>query len=163
MEFIPPKSGIDLFRIKQRRMFKAVRAYHKSSAAPAVSRRLKRWAQGWSTPVQFSFDETVKRREISITIFPTGKGKQKWVWVTGGVRTGVKVAKTARGMTIQSYGPFTRPGPRVGPGTGRTGPVIRAQTVAPTIIKAREFEKDVAKRYGPIYHARINQIIKRIF
>ncbi len=166
MEFIPPRGGIDFIVDKQKKLYKNVRAYHRGSAGPRVKRDLTVWTRGWATKVNFVQVETITTREISVLVFPRGKGRQKWIWVSGGVRqTKPKTAKTAKGMNIYQYGPRTLPGPRVGPGTGRArfARFRGLQTVKPTVIKAREFEKSVVKKFSRTYNRAILGIIKASF
>ena len=165
MEFIPPRGGIDFIIDKQKKLYKNVRAYHRGSAGPRVKRDLTAWTRGWSTRVNFVQVETIRTREISMLVFPRGPGRQKWIWVSGGVKTPTKHASGPKGMSIYQYGPFTRPGPRVGPGTGRAqfARFRGLQTVKPTIIEAREFEKAVVKKFSRTYNRAIIGIIRTSF
>jgi len=102
----------------------------------------------WDHKVQFKARKYIGPDGLRFTVHPTGKNAQIWDWVTRGTKGPYDIPKSP-GPTLAfqlGYIPHTAPGGGYG-GAGRaTGEMVYAKHVTHPGIKAREFEKHIARR-----------------
>lgn len=101
----------------------------------------------WEHKVKFASKKYIGSDGIWIVVYPTGKHKQIWEWVTGGTRAHPISARNKPYLVFQlGYIPHTAPGGGYG-GEGRAvGEWRKKQSVQHPGTAPREFEKHIARR-----------------
>lgn len=115
----------------------------------------------WDHKVQFKGRKYIGPDSVRVAVFPTGKNKKIYEWVTKGTKPHIIEPKNAPMLVFQlGYIPHTSPGGGYG-GAGRaTGPTVGAMHVDHPGTKAREFEKHIRRKNENWYSRKMEVIWK---
>ena len=126
--------------------------------------------KAWKNPPVFQARKKIALTTMQVYVYPTGPNAQIWRYVSLGTRgpypipkPGNKKAKTLRFQWAGpgSYKPrTTTSGGYNGPGKA-TGPIVLRKRVMHPGIKARNFEKHIARWYKTRFHKVMNDAVKR--
>jgi len=109
----------------------------------------------WDTKIQFGAKKVFKGDELVVFVFPKGKNKLIWRYVSFGTKPHKIEAKNAPMLVFPwggpgSYQPRTRPVGKFGePGTVRNAKIVAFRSVQHPGTEARLFEQAIARRYRP--------------
>lgn len=129
---------------------------------PEALSYFERIVASWKHKPGFKARKRVSHEEIVIWVYPTGEHKAIWGYVSGGTRPHIIRPKKARALVFRTgYEPRTRPGGQYrGPGTA-TGDLVFAQQVQHPGSKARNFERHIARWYGPKFRRHMENAARR--
>lgn len=156
------------------RIASEVLAEMQNNVGPEVLAYFERITARWQHKPRFSAYYAVTRQGTSVSIEPEGENAQIWQYVSRGTRPhlipkGGAAAQRAKGYRLRfqwggpgSYKPKTSPGGHYGgPGTVTGGKTTYRWQVNHPGNKARDFEKHIARWYGPKFKRRIENAMRR--
>lgn len=112
------------------------------------------WVENWSadSKPEFKARKVLDREGLKIHVFPAGKNKIKWVWMTEGTKPHRIEPVNAKVLAFPSlYLPKTSPGGVFGgPGTS-SGDTIFSMGVDHPGTEPREAEKHIKKEFQPTF------------
>jgi len=139
-----------------------------ATAKPDLIQYFERVVKSWKHKPQFKAMKRVRAGGISVYVYPTGDNAKYWTFVTGGTRPHVIRPKHAGGVLVFPWGGYGSYKPKTSRGGRYGGPgiVSNAKIVAFTQVnhpgnEAREFEKHIARWYGPEFRRNMRNAIKR--
>jgi len=145
--------------IRSRRVFvnatrvrKVLEAALDNEVKPHFIDAFKEIVSDWDNAPDFQARKSIKTDSIEVTVYPTGKNKKIYEYVTKGTRAHIIEAKNAPRLAFMwggpgSYKPKTAPGGSWGgPGTVSGGKMTFRKQVHHPGTKARKFEEFIRKR-----------------
>lgn len=132
--------------------------------AKKVTAKHRRVVSSWKNKPIFSYRITVNGKQVRLTVFPKGAGRQQYMWVNDGTEPYIIRPKNGKFLRFQTgYSPkssaetssFT-----VGGGQ-RSGAWVSAKQVNHPGIKARKFSDKFAKEVLPEMRAIIENAFRR--
>ncbi len=139
-----------------------------SEVKPELLYRFNRVTANWNTKISFRSRKFIKIDSISVTVFPFGKNKQIWGYVSFGTQPHKIRAKNAPMLAFQwggygSYKPKTAPiGKFGGPGTVTGGTLRFMKEVNHPGSEGRKFEEAIRADYKKDFSRTINNAFRRI-
>lgn len=129
----------------------------------------KKVVKSWKHQPQFKAKKSIKPDSMSVDVFPIGSDAQIWRYVSQGTRGPYPIPKTPRPYHLRflwggygSYKARTLPnGTYNGPGRVIGGKIHRPKQVSHPGIKARNFEKHIARWYAPKFKKVMDAAVKR--
>lgn len=157
----------------RRKFIKAPTVKQKLSAVldnevkPHFIKEFKGVVSDWKGKPDFKARKFIRPDKIWIDVFPSGKNKQKWIWVSRGTRGPYRIPKAGPGFLAFNLGYSARTKPRgrahVGSGTA-SGPLVIGimQVKKHPGIEAREFEEVIAEDEKPWFSRTMENAWRRI-
>jgi len=158
---IRTRSGYPNFANIQREIEKTIENVIK----PELLAQFNRIVANWTHKVTFQARKRITNQGITLYVYPTGPNKKLWIWTSLGTKKHDIVPK-GPGYPLRfriGYKPRTWTGlgrKYGGPGIS-IGPWRSKYLVKHPGTKAREFEKDIARRYQPKFTRHIFRAIRR--
>lgn len=136
---------------------------------PALVKEFEEVVSDWDHKPDFAARKYVNKGAIEVAVYPAGKNKAIWRYVSEGTKPHVIRPKNAKALSFVwggpgSYNPKTTPGPPPtwgGPGTVTGGETVVRREVHHPGTKARNFEKYIADQYRPKFRKEIENAMKR--
>ena len=161
---------------------RAVRGRRKFIKAPEVKRKIadvltdpvkkhfvnefEAVVSDWSGKPEFKARAFIKSDSISITVFPAGANKDKWIWVSRGTSGPYPIPKSGPGFLAFTLGYSARTKPRgqahVGSGKASGPSVMGVMQVMHPGIEAREFEEIIRENNAAWYARTMENAWRRI-
>ena len=161
--------------LEPKRYEKAIRDAVNKEAKPAVlkmhrevieGKRYSESGDAWKHKVQFRARFQVRGNDAVLYVFPAGKNKQIWDWVTNGTRPHKIKAKNAPVLSFMWGGPGVPPSKTTTPrgsggsfGGGGAAKMVHLKEVDHPGSKHRNFEGRIAKEYAPTFRKLIRKTI----
>lgn len=113
--------------------------------APMLQAEMQKWTRGWDTQVQFRGRVRIQATQIRLDVGPFGRGKQIWIYVTGGTSRHTIAPRNYPFLSIKKgYTPHTRPGGGYGGPGAYAGPYFRVYgTVDHPGYEGRQIERHI--------------------
>jgi len=132
---------------------------------PALLAYFKRVTKPWVNAPDFAAQEKVTRQNMSVSVWPTGPNAQIWRYVSKGTKGPYWiVSKNPSKYPLKfrtGYKPRTNTsGGYRGPGRA-FGKIVRPLYVSHPGIKARNFEKHIARWYAPQFRRTMKNAMAR--
>lgn len=134
----------------------------RKEVAPALIGKHKEHVVDWKDPPGFRYRTDVSAKRTSITIYPIGRGRLIWHWLSKGVPARPIYPKKKKFLKIRTgYAPKTAPGAFGGPGKAFGPTLVRKYAKKWPGIAPRRFEEYIADWYRPLYKPRMENILRR--
>lgn len=153
-------------KVAKKKLGAAVDAEVKPKVIELAEKRMEKWEE----PAEIKARKFITKDSIEVTVFPAGKHKQKWIWLTKGTKGGYKIPKqpkTTGTLAFMwdgpgSYIPKTTPsGGYGGPGMVLGGEMHYPRQVEHPGIEARNFEEKIRKEYSEEFRRTMENIWRR--
>ena len=134
---------------------------------PALVKEFGKVVQNWENKPRFAARKYTNQGAIEVAVYPTGKNKAIWRYVSEGTRPHTIRPKNAKALRFVwggpgSYKPKTTTKPSWGgPGTVSGGEVVYRQEVHHPGTEARNFEKYIADQYRARFRKEIENAMRR--
>ncbi len=154
--------------LKMPKVKKRLAAVLDDDVKPELIKRFKRVTSNWEHKVDFKARKQIRPNNIQVSVFPTGKNKKIWIWVSGGTRPHKIRARKAKRLAFVSGGPGSykpktkKPCKFGGPGVVIGGSPVFVQEVDHPGNEGREFEKTIAADYKRPYSRTMENAFRRI-
>ncbi len=139
-----------------------------SDIKPELIKRFERVTSNWDHKVDFKARKFVNTKRVMIRVFPAGKNKKIWIFVSGGTRPHKIRPRKAKRLAFVSGGPGSyKPKTKAvgkfgGPGVVVGGSPVFAKEVNHPGNEGRGFEKTIAEDYKPEYARVMENAFRRI-
>jgi len=132
---------------------------------PALLKYFERVTKSWRHSQTFAAQEKITRDKVSVNVWPTGADAQIWRYVSKGTKGPYWiVSKNPSKYPLKfrtGYKPrTTTSGGYKGPGRA-FGKIVRPLYVSHPGIKARNFEKHIARWYAPVFRRTMKNAMAR--
>ena len=149
-----------------REVIKEVERTLDKTVKPELLREFESVVENWEHKPGFAARKSIRGRDIEVSVYPTGKHKKIWQYVSEGTRPHKIRPRWAKALRFQwggpgSYQPKTtvRPTTWGGPGTVSGGKTVYRQEVDHPGTEARNLEQFIGKRYQPKFVMHIQRAI----
>lgn len=164
IEEIKPKPAnypLNLVKALEAEIQKALTGPVKTEVKRAFEKRTGDWKRRPEWVARYAYQALAGGRDPSLTVYPRGRHRKVYEWVTLGTRSYPIVARYAPMLRYRRYSSRTKAGNLYGRRGYYYGPVIVKKAVIHPGIKAREFEKHIAKEETPGIERQIRLAIAR--